>query len=77
MIDRFRELRKSRTVGRTITGKPIPTYPVEFYVLWYRTNAVMRRIIDERDSQAEAPIAPEVSRELDRLLETFEEIAQI
>jgi hypothetical protein len=73
MIDRFREL---KGMGTREPGSrfPIPSYPEEFYLLWFRINTVQRQIIKKRDSQADAPIAPEVHREIQRLEQTFEEV---
>jgi hypothetical protein len=73
MIDRFRELRGSRTVK----GTQLPTYPPEFYVLWYRINTVMRQIVNKRDSREGAETVPEVKRDIERLQQAIEEVAQV
>jgi hypothetical protein len=59
---------------RTVSGR-LPTYPAEFYLLWFRIGTVQRQIIKKRDSKEEEPIAPEVNREIERLQQTLEEVA--
>jgi hypothetical protein len=73
MIDRFRELKGMGTMEPG-SRLPIPTYPEELYQLLPRINAVMRQIREKRDSQAEAPIVPEVRREIERLEQASEEV---
>ena len=74
MIDRLRELRKQATYP--MRGVRAPTYPQEFYFLFFRTNAVIRQILKRRDSSEEAPVVPEVIREIDQLSREFQELTQ-
>ena len=76
MIDQLRELRKQGTYP--IRGVRAPKYPPEFYVLYFRSNAVKRQILKKLDSSEEAQVVPEVKREIDQLsreLQEFEELA--
>ena len=74
MIDRLRELRQQGTYP--IRGVRAPTYPNEFYILFFRSNAVKQQILKKLDPSEEAPIVPEVKREIDQLSREFQELTQ-
>jgi hypothetical protein len=73
MIDRIRELRKQSTYPMRSRA---PTYPQEFYILFFRINALMRQILKKRDSKEEAMIVPEVRREIAQLSQELQELVQ-
>ena len=64
LLHRFREVKGSQDGPRIL----------EYILLGYRINAVMRMILKRRDSEAEAPIVPEFKREISRLEESIQAV---